>query len=72
MTAVRDVDRLKLYVNGKLAAESDTFNATRHDIANDRPLLIGFGAQDYFKGKLKDVRLYRRALTTKEISELVK
>ena len=72
VTAVRDVDRLKLYVNGKLAAESGTFNATSYDIANDRPLLIGFGAQDYFNGKLKDVRLYRRALTTKEISELVK
>ena len=70
LAAVRDVDQLRLYVSGKLVATSGKFRADHYDLSNDKPLMIGFGAHDYFNGKLKDVRLYRRALTQDEIEKL--
>ena len=70
LAAVRAADQLRLYVDGKLVAASSTFNAADYDVSNDKPLKIGFGAHDYFNGKLKDVRLYRRPLTDREIATL--
>ena len=70
LAAVRAVEHLHLYVNGSLVATSSKFQPGDYDISNDKPLKIGLGAQDYFNGKLRDVRLYRRALTDREISEL--
>ena len=32
-----------------------------------QPLKIGFGEQDYFSGKIRDVRLYQRALSDGEV-----
>jgi hypothetical protein len=71
LAAVRGADRLRLYVNGKLVATSSAFTASDYDISNDNPLKIGFGTHDYFNGKLKDVRIYRRALNNGEVSNLV-
>ncbi len=70
LAAVRDTDRLRLYVNGKEVAQSTKFDAGEYDISNSQPLRIGYGAVDSFNGKLSDVRLYRRALTAEEISKL--
>lgn len=70
LAAVRDKDRLRLYVDGTEVATSSTFKAADYDISNDRFLEIGFGTHDYFNGKLKDVRIYRRALGVKEVAEL--
>jgi len=70
LTAVRGADHLRLYVNGKLVAKSALFNPKNFDISNDQPLKIGFGPHDYFNGKLKDLRLYRRALTNVEVADL--
>ncbi|HIK92812.1 MAG TPA: LamG domain-containing protein [Planctomycetes bacterium] len=70
LTAVRGADHLRLYVNGKLVAKSALFNPKDFDISNDQPLKIGFGPHDYFNGKLKDLRLYRRALTNVEVADL--
>ena len=39
---------------------------------NERPLTIGFGQHDYFSGRLRDVRLYRRALTPEDVAALSK
>ncbi len=72
VAAVKAADRLQLYVNGARVAESDKFNAADYDLASEQPLRIGFGANDYFRGKLRDVRLYGRALSEAEISELAK
>jgi hypothetical protein len=72
LAAVRGADRLRLYVNGKLAARSTTFNSADYVISNKQPLKIGFGPHDYFNGKLKDVRLYRRALTDVEIAQVLR
>ncbi len=70
LAAVRDVDQLRLYVNGKLVAQSDTFEVKDYDIRNVQPLKIGFGPHDFFNGRLKDLRLYGKPLTHAEIAEL--
>jgi hypothetical protein len=69
---VRDAVHLRLHVNGKLVAKSTTFKAEDFDLSNDKPLEIGFGAHDHFNGKLSDVRMYDRALSSDEIEQLVK
>jgi hypothetical protein len=70
IVAVRDADRLKLYVDGELAAESLLFDAATYDVTCDAPLVIGQGQHDGFCGTLRDVRLYAGALTADEIHQL--
>lgn len=70
LAAVRDTNQLRLYVDGQLVASSAEFGATEFDISNERPLQIGAGAGDYFNGKMRDLRLYQRALTAREIEQL--
>ena len=70
IAAVRERDRLKLYLDGRLAATSTPFRSADYDLSNDRPLRIGFGEMDYFSGKIREVRLYRKALNQAEIGNL--
>jgi hypothetical protein len=70
VAAVRGSDRLRLFLDGKLAAESAPFAAGEYNLTNRQPLRIGFGAQDYFNGELADVRLYRGALSPARVVEL--
>ncbi|HBL43399.1 MAG TPA: hypothetical protein DDZ90_08405 [Planctomycetaceae bacterium] len=69
IVAVKEKDRLKLYVDGKLVATSAEFNPADFDLTNSEPLKIGFGAHDYFNGNMKDVKLYRRALSADEVQK---
>jgi hypothetical protein len=41
-----------------------------HDVTTGRPLTIGFGANDFFRGHLGDLRLYDRPLGAPEVSAL--
>jgi hypothetical protein len=70
LVAVREGGRLKLFVNGKLAAKSTSFNPADFDVSIDQPLRIGFGQTDYFAGKISDVRIYNRALPASRIRKL--
>ena len=70
VAAVRGRDRLQLFVDGQLAAESAPLAAGDYDLTNRQPLRIGFGAQDYFRGSLADVRLYRGALSAEQVRDL--
>ena len=70
LAAVKSADTLKLYVNGKLVSSSSTFDASRFNLQPNQPLKIGFGQHDYFNGKMKDVRVYRRALTPAQVTGL--
>jgi hypothetical protein len=72
VAAVRDGGRLRLYVDGKRVAESAPFDASKFDLSNDRPLLIGAGAGDRFRGRLADVYLYGRALAVEEVAALAR
>jgi hypothetical protein len=67
ISAVRKKGRLVLYVNGKQVARSSPFHPNDYDISNDRPLKIGFGEMDYFSGRIKDVRIYNKALNENEL-----
>ncbi len=70
IAAVREAGRLRLYIDGQLAAESDSRLPDHLDITNQQPLRIGFGAQDHFQGKMADVRVYRGALSAEQIKLL--
>ena len=70
LAAVRQGQRLKLFVDGKLVATSVKLDAAAFDLTNDRPLTIGFGAHAYFRGSLSDLRLYGRALAAEEVAAL--
>jgi hypothetical protein len=70
VAAVKSAGQLKLFVDGKLVSSSSA-SAADYNLDSDRPLHIGFGANDYFRGRLRDVRLYRRALSEAEIRGLV-
>jgi hypothetical protein len=70
VAAIRDRDRLRLYVDGESVAESASFAGEDFDFTNSQPLRIGFGAQDYFQGGLADVRLYRGALAPEQVRAL--
>ena len=70
LAAVRAGDKLQLYVDGELVAESTAFDGSAFDLQPEQPLKIGFGQHDYFNGRMKDVRIYNRALSVKQIGEL--
>ena len=70
LAAVREGGQLKLYVDAKLVAKSSSFNPADYDVSTDKPLRIGFGQANYFVGKIGDVRIYKRALSEKEIQKL--
>lgn len=70
VAAVRDADRLRLYVDGKQVAETSTFDSSHYDLNTQAPLQIGFGAHDHFHGALQDLRIYRGALPAESISQL--
>jgi hypothetical protein len=69
LAAIREGGRLSLFVDGKRVASSDAApNTAPLDLTNDKPLRIGLGANDYFRGRLSDLRLYDRALSAGEIA----
>ena len=70
LVAMRQGGRLKLFVDGKLVAQSTSFDPAEYDVSTDRPLRIGMGQTDYFAGKMADVRMYNRALADAEIQKL--
>ena len=72
LVAVREKDRLGLYIDGTRVAQSTVFDPTAYDLTTEAPLKIGFGQHDYFNGRMKDLRIYNRALGSDEISELGK
>lgn len=72
VTAVKRGGELQLFVNGQLKAKSASFAAKDFDLSSDAPLRIGSGPNDFFHGHLRDVRLYRRALSAQEAAELAK
>jgi hypothetical protein len=70
IAAVRDADRLKVYVDGELMAESSPFDAATYDLDNGASLLIGSGQHDRFCGSMRDVRFYAGALSPDEVRRL--
>lgn len=72
ISAVRQAGLLKLYVDGRLVAQSSAFNPRDYDLSNTQPLRIGFGQHDYFNGRMRDLRIYNRAINEAEVRDLTK
>ena len=70
VAAARRFGSLELYVDGQLVSRSQPFEPTDFDLTCGRPLLIGSGEHDAFCGRLRDVRLYDRALGAGEVAAL--
>ena len=70
ITAVKTKQNLKLYVNGKIVSKTDTPDSVKFNLDNESPFKIGFGANDYFSGRMRELRLYKRALSDREIRKL--
>ena len=70
VAAVRDGGALRLYVDGRQVAASTAFSPGDYDLSNGSPLTIGFGAHDYFRGRMNDLRIYGRAISGSEAEAL--
>ncbi len=70
IVAMRQGTTLKLYIDETQVATSSTFDPAAYNLSNGRPLRIGFGQHDHFNGRIKNVRIYRRALTEDELGRL--
>jgi hypothetical protein len=68
LAAVRDGGVLRLYVDGVLVGTSSAFVAGDYDLSNAQALLIGFGAQDYFNGRIDDLAVFNTALSQDNIT----
>ena len=71
LVAVKSGQVLRLYIDGTQVAQSTEFNPAEYDLNTNSPLKIGFGQHDYFNGKMKDLRIYDRALPSGEIRTLL-
>ncbi|MFM7931808.1 MAG: LamG domain-containing protein, partial [Pirellula sp.] len=69
IAAVRSDKVLKLYIDGSLVGKSTEFDPELYDLSNQSELLIGFGAQNYYRGRIADVKIYRGELTPEQIRE---
>jgi dienelactone hydrolase len=72
VAAVRSGGRLRLHVDGQLVAQSIRFAPEDYDLDSNRPLRIGNGMNGPFAGRLREVRLYRRALRAGEVRTLAR
>jgi hypothetical protein len=72
LATVRRSGMLELYVNGKLAAKALDLPDRVLDLSTAAPLRMGLGGLTYFSGALSDVRLYRGALSEREIVALAR
>ncbi len=72
VAATKRRGNLTLYVDGKPVATSKGFEPDSYDISLDQPLKIGFGPNDYFRGSLRDVRVYNRGLDDREVLYLAR
>ena len=70
VAATRTGGSLKIFVDGQQVAKEGGFLPTDFNLSNKQRWQIGFGPNDYFRGRLSDVRVYGRALTAGQIADL--
>ena len=70
LVAVKSGGTIKLYIDKKCVAQSTPFDATAYDLTNKQPLLVGFGPHAHFNGRMRDLRIYRRALSDADLAKL--
>jgi hypothetical protein len=72
IAAVKGGDKLRLWVDGELQGESQSFYPGNYVLTNAESLKIGFGEHSYFKGRMCEVRLYNRGLSEADVQTLAK
>ena len=70
VAAVRHNDRLELLIDGRRVASSTAFDSESFNLSNGKPLRIGFGQHDYFYGRMKNVMIWKKALSEDEIEAI--
>ena len=70
LVTVRERDQLRLYIDGAPVATRSSLNGASIDVSNNKPLLIGLGAQDCFRGHMRELRIYDRALSAGQVEAL--
>lgn len=70
VAAVKTADRLQLFINGELVNETTIPGSMQFNFNNGSALKIGAGSNDHFNGRMREVRLYDRALKNEEIAVL--
>ena len=71
IAAIRRGRKCELHINGKLTSSSDLGAEALFNLNNDSPMWLGFGAQNFFHGAIKDVQFYKGALGTEELAKLM-
>ena len=71
VVASRCGNQLCLFVDGKRVAASP-FDSSRFDLASEQRWRIGAGPNETFRGMMRDLRVFQRALNVDEIASLVK
>jgi len=66
-----DNDCLEFFVNRKKESISAAFNPSDFDLSNKQSLRIGFDETDYFSGKIREVRIYNRAINVGDVKSIV-
>jgi pimeloyl-ACP methyl ester carboxylesterase len=70
IAAVKRSDRLELFIDGRRVAQSSAFDPKDFNLPTGRPLRIGSGQHDFFCGRMKDLKIWRRALKKDEIEAI--
>jgi hypothetical protein len=70
VVAVKSGRKLQLYVNAVRSADSGSFDPADYSLSSTSPLKLGGGEAGSFRGRLRDVRFYKRALAESEIAEI--
>lgn len=69
VAAVKTGQALVLYLDGKEVARREA-DLSDYDLSGDVPLQVGAGRNGPLRGTLREVRIYREALTEAEVAEL--
>lgn len=69
VAAVKTSGSIALYLDGKEVARRET-DLADYDLANEAPLRLGDGRNGTLKGRMREVRVYREALTKEAIANL--
>lgn len=72
LAAVKGEGKLRVFLDGKMVAQSSGFSPQEYNLTDDFPLLIGNGMHTPFQGAMSDLRIYRRALNPVEMAGLAR
>jgi hypothetical protein len=70
IAAVRTEKHLILYIDGKESVRTDLPRGFSIDMPSNIPVRIGFGSNDFFSGRMADLKIYNRRLGKREIRSL--